>query len=221
MKWKFLPAIFAVALSVSINHSLVSAAEGTAKGETSDEKGQQGLGLGSAGHSSNVVMGGPDIVIGEITKIQGEQFSIKGDRGQEISLRVNKDTNKVCGEGQGTRFSTGQEVAKEHQEIPPTPMMEKQAGKSSEKNLSEQETMQQLHKDGAQKNIGALSKDPSKLKDIVGTTDIKAKEDVAKGSAFVVGGGDCKFQEGDQVRIEASDMGTATTIKQLQSSMKK
>jgi hypothetical protein len=214
-----IPSILVIGFVCCTYNSLVSAADGTAKGETSDEKGQQGLGLGSEGYSSNIIMGGPDIVVGEITRIQGEQFSIKGDRGQEISLRVTKDTNKVCGEGQGTRFSTGQEGAKEHQEIPPTPFMEKQAGKDG-KVLSEQEMMQQLHEGSTQEKVGALSKDPSKLKDVVGTTDLKAKEDVAIGSAFVVGGGDCEFKEGDQVRIEASDMGTATTIKQLQSSMK-
>jgi len=219
MKRKIIHSILGIAIVFCIHNSLVLAAEGTAKGETSDEKGQQGLGLESEGHSSNIIMGGPDIVVGEITKIQGEQFLIKGDRGQEISLQVTKDTNKVCGEGQGTRFSTGQEGAKEHQEIPPTPFMEKQAGKSG-KVLSEQEMMQQLHEGSTQEKVGALSKDPSELKDVVGTTDMKAKEDVAKGSAFVVGGGDCKFKEGDQVRIEASDMGTATTIKQLQSSTK-
>ena len=78
--------------------------------------------------------------------------------------------------------------------------------------------MQHLHEGSTQKEIGALSKDPSKLKEVVGTTDSQAKEDVAKGSAFVVGGADCNFKQGDRVRIEASDMGTATTIKQLQSS---
>lgn len=214
MKRRIIPSLLAIAWVLGVNSPLLSAADGTAKGEASDDKGQQGLGLGSGSQSPNVIMGGPDIVEGKITKIQGEQFSIKGDRGQEISLRVTKDTNKICGEGQGTKFSTGQENAKEHQEIPPTPFMEKQAGKGG-KVLSEQEMMQQLHESSSQKEVGALSKDPSNLKDVVGTTDPKAKEDTAKGSGFVVGGGDCKFKEGDQVRIEASDMGTATTIKQL------
>lgn len=191
--------------------SPVFAADGTAKGEGTDEKGQQGLGLKSGSQSSNVIMGGADIVEGKITKIDGERFSIKGNRGQEISLLVTKDTNKVCGEGQGTKFSTGQESAKEHQEIPPTPFMEQQAGKGG-KVLSEQEMMQQLHEGSTQKEIGALSKDPSKLKDVVGTTDPKAKEDVAKGSAFVVGGKDCKFKEGDLVRIEASDIDRKSVV---------
>ena len=132
---------------------------------------------------------------------------------------MTKYTNKVCGEGQGNKVSTGQEGAKEQQEIPPTQFMDKQAGKGG-KVLSEQEMMQQLHEGSTQKEMGALSKDPSKMKDVVGTTDPQAKEDVARGSAFVVGGENCKFKEGDQVRIEASDMGTATTIKQLQSSAK-
>jgi hypothetical protein len=115
--------------------------------------------------------------------------------------------------------STGQEGAKEEKEIPPTPFMEQQAKKDG-KVLSEQEMMQQLHEGSTQKEVGALAKDPSKLKEVVGTTDPKAKEDVDKGSAFVVGEEDCKFKEGDQVRIEASDMGTATTIKQMQQAAK-
>jgi hypothetical protein len=35
-----------------------------------------------------------------------------------------------------------------------------------------------------------------------------------------MGGENCKFKEGDQVRIEASDMGTAITIKQMQQATK-
>jgi hypothetical protein len=66
-----------------------------------------------------------------------------------------------------------------------------------------------------EKETGALSKDPSELKEMVGTTDAAAKGDVARGSGFVVGGADCSFRPGDQVRIEGSDMGTAPTIKQV------
>jgi hypothetical protein len=195
--------------------SLVGAAGGTAKGESSDQPGQQGVGLSSGSRSSNVIMGGPDIVIGKISKIQGDQYSVQGDRGQEISLRVTKDTNLVCSEGQGAKFSTGQQGAKEHQEIAPTQFMEQQAGKGGPA-PSEKEMMQQLHQSGTQKEVGALSKDPSQLKDVVGTTDQSAKEDTAKGSGFMVGGqGGCKFKVGDHVRVEASDIGTATTIRQI------
>jgi hypothetical protein len=208
-----LTAIMAMGAALMLNMpSLAGAAGGTAKGETSDQPSQQGVGLGnSGGTSSNVIMGGPDIVIGKISNIQGDQYSIEGDRGQEISLRVTKDTNMVCSEG-GNKFSTGQQSAKEHQEIPPTQFMEQQAGKGS-RAPSEKEMMQQLHQSGTQKEVGALSKDPSRHKDVVGTTDPSAKEDTAKGSGFVVGG--CNFKVGDQVRVEASDMGTATTIRQM------
>ena len=206
--------LFAVAMFVGVNVPMsADAAGGAAKGEASDQKGQQGIGLQSQGQSSNVITGGPDIVVGKITNIQGEQYSIKGDRGQDLTLRVTKDTNKVCAKGQGTQFSTGQEGAKEQQEIAPTASMEKQGGKGGQ--LSEQEMMQRSREGTTQKETGALSKDPSKLKDVVGSTDPKAKEDVAKGSGFVVGGKDCSFKAGDQVRVEASDMGTATTITQL------
>jgi hyperosmotically inducible protein len=204
---------------MSAENSRVIATEGTAKGETTDEPGQQGLGLSPESGISTIIMGGPEIVEGKITKIEGELFSIHGNRGQEVSLRVTKDTNKVCGSGQGTKVSTGQEGAQEQQEIPPTAFMEERASKGGTV-LSEQEMMQQLHEGSTQEKVGALSKDPSTLKERVGTTDPKANEDVAKGSAFIVGGENCQFTEGDQVRVEASDMGTATTIKQLQSTRK-
>jgi hypothetical protein len=206
----------AMAAVLAINApSPAGAAGGTARGESSDQQGQQGVGLSHGSQSSNVIMGGPDILMGTISRIQGDQYSIQGDRGQEISLRVTKDTNMVCAEGQGTKFSTGQQGSKEQQEIPPTEFMEQQAKKGGPP-PSEKEMVQQLHQSGTQEEVGALSKDPAKLKDVVGTTDQSAKEDTAKGSGFVVGGqGGCKFKIGDQVRVEASDMGTATTIRQM------
>ena len=79
MKQRIAACVFA--LVVAVNCPIVAgAANGVAKGETSDEKGQQGLGLQSQGQSSNVVTGGPDIVVGKITNIQGENYSVKGDR---------------------------------------------------------------------------------------------------------------------------------------------
>lgn len=213
MQSKIIPFVVAIPL-VFVTVSLAASPAGTAKGETSDEKGQQGLGLNPEAQSSNVIKGGPDIVMGKITNIQGEQYTVHGDRGQNITLRVTKDTNRICAKGQGTTFATGQESSKEHQEIAPTPFMEQQR-RQGERVVSEQEMMQQLRESGTQKEVGALSKDPSKLKDTVGTTDPKAQEDTAKGSGFVVGGQDCQFRAGDHVRVEASDMGTATTIRQL------
>ena len=218
MNRRIIVSVLAVAWILSL-HSLSLSAEGTAQGETSDQKGQQGLGLNDESQSSNIILGGPDIVLGQIVKIQGEQFSVKGDRGQEISLRVTKDTNKICAEGAGTNVSTGQAGANEQQEIPPTPYMDQQAAQGG-KVLSEQDMLKQVHEGSPTKEMGALSNDPSKLKEVVGSTDPNAKEDTARGSGFMVGGRDCTFKEGDRVRIEASDMGTATTIKQLQRAMK-
>jgi hypothetical protein len=107
-------------------------------------------------------------------------------------------------------MSTGQESAKEHQEIPPTPHMEKQAkqGKGGSVVMPSE----------GQAQPGALSKDPSKHKEVVGSTDPKANEDVAKGSGFALGGQDCAFKVGDHVKIEASDTETATTIQQVSKS---
>ncbi|MCC2641403.1 MAG: exported protein of unknown function [Nitrospira sp.] len=186
-----------------------AAADGTAKGEATDEKGQQGVGLLSGGSSSNVIMGGPDVIFGTIDRIHGEEYSIKGNRGQDITLRVTKDTNVVCAGGQGTKFSTSREGVKERKEIPPTPHMEQQAKQGQASGSVEMPK-------GTQEKEGALSKDPSKLKGVVGSTDPKANEDVARGSGFVVGSKEgCVFKVGDQVKIEGSDMGTATTIQQI------
>jgi hypothetical protein len=147
-------------------------------------------------------------VAGKITKIEGERFTVHGDLGQDVTLRVTKDTNVICAGGKGSQMSTGQESAKEHQEIPPTPHMEKQAkqGKGGSVVMPSE----------GQAQPGALSKDPSKHKDVVGSTDPKANEDVAKGSGFAIGSKEgCAFKVGDQVKIEASDTDTATTILQV------
>ncbi len=185
------------------------AADGTTKGETTDEKGQQGIGLSSGGTSFNVIMGGSETIIGKISRIHGEEYSIKGNRGQDISLRVTKDTNVVCAGGKGAQLSTSREGLKERSEIPPTPYMQEQAkhGQASDSVVMPK---------GTQKEGGALTRDPSQLKDVVGSRDPKANEDVARGSGFVVGSKEgCAFKVGDHVKIEASDMGTATTIQQL------
>ena len=153
-------------------------------------------------------MEGAPQVSGKVTKIDGDRFTVHGDLGQEVTLRVTKDTNVICAGGKGNQMSTGREMAKEHQEIPPTPHMEKQAklGKTGGVVMPEE----------TQAQPGALSKDPSKLKDVVGSTDPKANEDVAKGSGFAIGSKEgCAFKVGDQVKIDASDTDTATTILQV------
>lgn len=167
------------------------------------------LSLGMGSPSLLFAIEGAGQIAGQITKIEGERFTVHGDLGQELTLRVTKDTNVICAGGKGSQLSTGREAAKEHQEIPPTPHMEQQAkqGKGSGGVVMPQ---------GTQSEEGALSKDPSKLKDVVGSTDPKANEDVAKGSGFAIGSKEgCAFKVGDQVKIEASDTDTATTILQV------
>jgi hypothetical protein len=130
-----------------------------------------------------------------------------------VTVRVTKDTNIICASGKGNKMSTGQEGGKKHHEIPPTPHMEKQAkqGKGGSVVMPSE----------GQAEPGALSKDPSKLKDVVGSTDPKANEDVAKGSGFALGSKEeCAFKVGDHVKIETSDTDTATTIQQMNQSGK-
>jgi hypothetical protein len=208
-------AVIAIAGVVSLSSPLTaSTTDGTAQGETSQQKSQQGQGLENA-HGSNVIMGGPDIIMGRISKIDGDKYSITGDRGQEVSLRITKDTNINCAGSQQAHFATGQESDKEHQEIAPTPFMEQQAKQGGQHAMNEQQMARQHQQRGEPRDASRPSKDPSQLKDKVGTTDPQAKEDVARGAGFKVG--DCHFNVGDTVRVEASDMGTATTIKQLAS----
>ncbi len=145
---------------------------------------------------------------GELAKIEGDRYTVHGVQGKDVTVRVTKDTNVICASGKGSRMSTGQESGKEHHEIPPTPHMEKQAkqGKGGSVVMPSE----------GQAEPGALSKDPSKLKDVVGSTDPKANEDVAKGSGFALGTKeDCGFKVGDHVKIETSDTDTATTIQQM------
>ncbi|MBX3300632.1 MAG: hypothetical protein KF693_00295 [Nitrospira sp.] len=184
---------------------------GVAGGESTQQSGQQGLGLEDAG-SSNVVLGGPEIIIGSIQKIHGENYTISGDHGQQIQIRVTADTNRVCtSNGQG-KVSSGQEGVPEQAEIPPTPFMERQ--KSSGEQADSVETQRLNDQQDLKRHAESLpSTDPSEMKERMGSTDSRANEDVARGSGFVVG--ECLFKKGDHVRVEASDMGTATTIKQL------
>jgi hypothetical protein len=190
--------------------------KGVGKGESSQQKSQQGLGV-EGGGSSNVMLGGPEIIVGQIEQIQGDEYAVKGDKGQAIKLRVTKDTNMVCTGGDGAKMTTGRQDAKEQKEIPISPATESQM-KSHDASKADQQ-MQALNdpnRQQAEHQMPAPSKDPSQLKDVVGSTDQSANKDVARGSGFAVGGSSgCQFKAGDRVRVEASDMGTITTIKRM------
>lgn len=205
----------------AFSHSALAAESqsgaGVAQGETSQQKSQQGLGLEGGSGSSNVILGGPEIIVGQIASIQGDEFVIDGDRGQFIRIRVTKDTNMVCAEGQGAKLSTSREGVKERKEIPPSAGAEQEMNRHDPGRADDQrQALNDPNQQQAEHQMGAPTKDPSKLKDVVGSTDEKAKQDVARGSGFVVGGSSgCQFKPGDHVRVEASDMGTATTVKGL------
>jgi hypothetical protein len=185
-----------------------SVGKGVGKGETSQQKSQQGIGV-EGGGSSNVLLGGPEIIIGKIEQVQGEDYSVK--------LRLTKDTNMVCAGGEGAKMSTGKQDSKEGKEIPISPATEGQM--QSHDASKAQQQMQALNDPNQQQTehqMPAPSKDPSQLKDVVGSTDEAANKDIARGSGFSVGGSSgCQFKQGDMVRVEASDMGTITTIKAL------
>jgi hypothetical protein len=72
--------LMALVVGVSFPSGAV-AAGGTAQGETSDTKGQQGLGLPGSG-SSNVITGGPEIIEGKIISIQENTFPLVVRRGR-------------------------------------------------------------------------------------------------------------------------------------------
>jgi hypothetical protein len=189
---------------------------GVAQGETSQQKSQQGIDIPESS-SSNVILGGPEIIIGRIASLQGDELAIEGDRGQFMRLRVTKDTNLVCAEGQGAQMSTGRGGSKEGSEIAISGGAEKEMKRHDPGRAEGQrQALNDPNQQQAEHQMGPPTKDPSTLKDVVGSTDPKANQDVAHGSGFVVGGSSgCRFKEGDHVRVEASDMGTATTVKAL------
>ena len=190
--------------------------QGVGKGETSQQKSQQGLGV-EGGGSSNVILGGPEIIIGSIEQINGDEYAVKGDKGQSMKLRLTKDTNVVCAGGEGAKMSTGRQDAKERKEIPISPGAESEMKSHDPSKAQEQlQALNDPNRQQAEHEMPPPSKDPSQLKDVVGSTDQAANQDVARGSGFAVGGSqECQFKAGDRVRIEASDMGTMTTIKAL------
>jgi hypothetical protein len=184
-------------------------------GETSQHKSQQGVGLEGA-HSSSVILGGPEILVGRIEKIEGDSYSIRGHDGQFMNLQLTKDSNIVCISGSDAKVMTGRQDMQEHAEIPISPATEEQMNRHDPSRLDEQlNLLNDPNRQQAEYETPAPSKDPSTLKGVVGSTDEAANKDVARGSGFVVGSSDCHFKPGDLVRIEASDMGRITTIASL------
>jgi hypothetical protein len=186
-----------------------------AMGEKSQQKSQQGLGLEGA-DSSSVILGGPEILFGRIEKVEDNHFTVQGNEGQFMKLQLTKDTNMVCTSGSEARLMTGRQDLPEQAEIPISPPTEEQMKSHDPSRLDEQlNLLNNPNRQQAEYETPAPSKDPSTLKDVVGSTDEAANKDIARGSGFVIGSSDCHFKPGDLVRIEASDVGTITTIANL------
>jgi hypothetical protein len=183
-------------------------------GETSQEKSQQGVGLEGA-DSSTVILGGPEILVGRIEKIEGNDFLVQGDHGQFMTVQLTKDTNIVCAGGSEGKLMTGRQDMQEQAEIPISPATEEQMKSHDSSRLDDQlNFLNDPNRQQAEFETPEPSLDPSTLKGVVGSTDAGANKDMARGSGFVVGSSDC-FKPGDHVRVEASDVGTMTTIKRF------
>lgn len=50
---------------------------------------------------------------GELTKIEGDRYTVHAEQGKDVTVRVTKDTNIICASGKGRGMSTGQESGKE------------------------------------------------------------------------------------------------------------
>lgn len=56
-------------------------------------------------------------IFGTIDRIQAGEYSIKGDHGKNMSVRITEDTNVICTTGKDSDFSSSREAVKQ---IPPT-----------------------------------------------------------------------------------------------------
>ncbi|HJT21040.1 MAG TPA: hypothetical protein VJ746_11250 [Nitrospira sp.] len=187
---------------------------GVGQGETSQQKSQQGIRTDS---SSGVIAGGPEIIVGRIEEVRGDMLSLQGDRGQFMKLHVTKDSNIVCPGGEGAKTATSREGMKERSEIPISPATEQQMKhQDASRSQTERHALNDPNRQQREHQTAPPARDPSTLKDVVGSTDEAANQDIARGSGFVIGGSSgCQFKAGDRVRVEASDTGTITTLKSL------
>lgn len=87
-----------------------------------------GLAVAAQGH--------PEPIFGTIDGIHAGEYSIKGDHGKNINVRITKDTNVVCTTGKGSDFSSSREAVKEiPASAPDSPVAKGQAAGSPGKGL--------------------------------------------------------------------------------------
>ena len=54
--------------------------------------------------ASLFAMEGTPQLSGMVTKVEGDRFTVHGDLGEEVTLRVTKDTNVICAGGKGNQM---------------------------------------------------------------------------------------------------------------------
>jgi len=60
------------------------------------------VGLGGINFPSQLLaVEGASQIAGQITKIERERFTVHGELGQEVTLRVTRNTNVICAGGKG------------------------------------------------------------------------------------------------------------------------
>ena len=192
--------------------------EGFSEGQTIKGKGQNPD--STIREQSQITLGGArPVVEGQILNVQGDDYVIQDISGNEVRVRVNKDTDMDCagGSGQGTSMSTGRH-ADEQGEIPPTShMKERMDQQQSSQSKSQEQKGQDIVRQGKSQE-SAMSGD--RMGDQSGTQQRSAMGkdsggDIARGSGFTIGSKGCAFKTGDKVRAEVSDLGTVLFIRAL------
>jgi hypothetical protein len=117
-KLRMSPLLLAAALTGFASHAIAStqSSPGVGMGETSQQITQRGVGPEGA-DSSNVTLGGAEIIVGRVKKIEGNGFVVQGNQGRSVSLQ---STNMVCSSGSQTKMEDMQGQA----EIPISPANE-------------------------------------------------------------------------------------------------
>jgi hypothetical protein len=197
--------------------STYSGNQGEGFGEEQVIHGTGQIPMSSPSQNAQITLGGARPVIeGEVRMIQGEDFIVRDAGGDDVHVRVNKDTNIECRTAEhDVVMSTGRKID-ESQEIQATRHMTERMGSDSplgsrgDGALSEEQkgkmvVDQSLDRIGNQSGTQAVT--------AMGTD---SGGDIARGSGFVfTSPKGCEFTIGNKVRAEVSDLGTVLFLKQL------
>lgn len=167
--------------------------------------------------NAQVTLGGARPVIeGKVRMIDGEDFIVRDATGDDVRVRVNKDTNVECrAPDQDVVMSTGRKIDESQEMAPTGHMADGISGNNSRSNSSagglSEEHKGQMVIEESQERIGNQS--GTQPATAMGT---ESGGDVALGSGFLfTSSKGCRFTIGDKVRAEVSDLGTVLFLKQL------